>query len=520
MPENRLMGMAGGLDVSSYPTAGSGNKLLPPPDMMQGASQAIGVAQQFQNLTTSQFELAGKQLGALQNIYSSIVSNPTQENIMRRSLEASQMGIDSKTIANGLAEFGAAIGRAGNDPARIKEEISQVALNHLSSIAPVAERLQLAGRGAPTFHNNGKEDVPVVTRSGMSPAILPAGGGAMPRKLSPGERTQVQPEIDPRTGARRDVSVGTRFDDYGDVRGAAPMPPSRPSTGPQRDFTSRVGGVPQNTTAPPPSPPGGQETRYDVRGASSPAPTTSAIPAPVSAAPAAPAGPATVQSSVGFPTAMSPTMAADRESSTKQFTTDREDIPASRQRLFVLEQANQALRGTDTGKGTEARNRMLQFIAALPGGLPKWIAGDPEKLSNYDLARKFTAAVQMTQQGAGRSDAALATSGAANPNVEMNPAAAKSVLADLIGQEKLKQARIRHYVGSKADPGGYAEHVTMEWDHDPRAYGLSALEPRERTEMFKKMSEGERKRFRDSVRAGFRSGALRAEDIAGSAGDQ
>lgn len=502
MPENRLLSAAGGLDTSSYPTAAAGNKLLPPPDMLAGASQAIGIVQQLQNLDSTKFDLAGRQNSALQGAFSSILQNPTIENVTRRATELRTMGVPASVIANGLAEFSTAMDP--NTRELDPRKASQIAINHLSQLGTVAEKLELAGRGRPQFLNNGKENVPVVPRSGMNPTILPGGGAAIPNKFSPVERATTIETAGP-TGGKTAIPRGEVFDDYGDMRGAPPLPPARPQSG-----TGSYSPAPTRVTTP----------QGDVMNVPSPLPTPPGTTEHVERPPGGWGAGARAGAPLprGLPVALPPSAVSDYETSTRQFTTERDDIPASRQRLFVLEQANAALRGTDTGKGTATRNAMFQAIAALPGGIGKYISGDPEKLSNYDLATKFTAAVQMNQPGAGRSDAAQGLSGASTPNPEMNPAAAKSVLADMIGAEKLKQSRIKHYISSGADPAHYANHVATEWDHDVRAYGLGAMDSQERAALFQKLSPADRKRFYDSIRAGIRSGALRSEDLQGTAG--
>lgn len=505
MPENRL---TGGLDTSSYPQFGSGNKLMAPPDQLAGDSAGVGLMQQLQQLDSSKFDLLQKQTTTMHDIYSSVASDPSIDNITNKVSEARMRGIPNEAIMSGLKEFSQAYdpGTKSYDP----KIIQQIAMRHLTMLADVNQRLEMSGRAAPKLVQDGDKQVLVAPGSGnfQGAPVLP---GAIPNRLGPNERTRTQTVTNP-DGSTTAIPFSKVYDDRGYVQpGATPAMPRPAPLGNGASPQAPLGRNTKATVAPPAAsgftPPAGPSpgTIQGVPGQ----------PDPGTPGPQAANGPP-----VGFTTSLPPSMVADQKTSTDQFAADRADLPAGQQRLFALEQASEALRGTKTGKGTAARNAMLQYVAAAPYDLGKYFSGDPASLTNFDLAAKLLTAVQLSQPGANRSDQGQSTAGKASPNVEMNPAAARTVVADMIGQERLKQARTKQFIANKGNPADYANTIATDWDHDPRGYALSVMDPAERAEMFNKMSGPEKAKFLKSVRGALASGVLRPEDVRGAVGGQ
>lgn len=346
-------GGLGGIDSSSYPKFGQGNRLMSAAEQQQSAMAPIQAMQGITNLSQSQFDLAHKQLGALNQIIGSVAAlpNPTQDDVRRGVTEAVRMGVlPAQHAASALAEVSQlATNPDGTpNPGGVKRWL----VDHLYKNAQLAETLQAGGMAAPTFTSNGSELVPTQSQSGLNPQIRAVGGSTLPIKLSPSEKVQTQGSVSS-TGQSQQIPVGQLYDERGNFIGVPVV---------------RRGG-----------------------GAQTAAPVATQNPIPPGTGPAA--APSDTQPSAdqspGLVTGLSPAVTQDRSASAKAFTDLRDDVGPSRMREFTLNQALGALRGTNTGLGTEGRQKIQNYLASLPGGIGKWAAGDVKAMSDYDLAKKY-----------------------------------------------------------------------------------------------------------------------------------
>jgi hypothetical protein len=205
---------------STYPTVT--NKLLPPPDPMQAAGQAIGVANGIQALSQSQFDLGNKQLGALNNIIGSVASLPDPQigDVTRGVTEAVRMGVLPKdAAAQALTEA------SSLPPGQIKRWL----FDHMSKNMSIQQQMQSGGMAAPEMINNGQTLAPATVRSGLQPGVSRAAGASIPLLQTPGELAQIGTIITPEgrtvqaTQRQRQAAVGdpARMDTT-----AAPQPGS------------------------------------------------------------------------------------------------------------------------------------------------------------------------------------------------------------------------------------------------------------------------------------------------------
>ncbi len=235
--------------------------------------------------------------------------------------------------------------------------------------------------------------------------------------------------------------------------------------------------------------------------------------------------PSPVSTGVGLTTALSPGQEASLQvgaDTYKALTADVSSPNGSPQRVFQLTRALDAVRNTQTGRGTQTRQEMLGYLDALPGGLGKMFPGiDPASLTNYDLAGKYMNAIAMSAPGAARSDAGLATAASANASTNgMTQQAAIDVLTNGIGQERLKQAQVQAFNASGQDPGTFSKWAT-QWGQgvDPRAFALGAMTPQERASLYGGLKGPAKAAFLTSVKKGLSARILSATDLQGASGN-
>lgn len=467
MPDgNRLMTA---VDTSIYAQPAQQNALA------QIAGIA-GAARQVTAAQSDQFDLARRHLGAMNDAFSSIVTDPTPDNLQRRAADLAAVGVPQEAIDRGLAEFNA----YGGDPAAIK----RIAARHLSEVSTIQQRMEQAGMGAPSLVDNGKEKFGVVARSGLNPGISVAGGPALPNKLTPQDRVRTQDSVDTSTGAPSKTPLGELYDDKGNLRR---IPVYRGGAG---------------------------------SGGAGPASDGASAPGGSSTAPASPQAAAAASGS--FSTGLSPSRAADIDASAKEFTSARDDLTPGQDRIFGLQQAIGALRGTNTGLGTDGRQKLANYINALPGGVGKQLVPDSSALSDYDLANKYLTAYQMNRPGAGRSDAALRTSSASSPNTSMTKPAAIETALNLLGQEQMRQAQVKDYIARGGDPGQFANVRSQEYgqSNDPKAFALGSMTPDERAKYASSLNGAAKARFLGGVRLGLKTGVLNRDDLTGASNGQ
>src|SRR4051794_39384201 len=122
------MADVGSIDTSSYPKFGQGNKLMGPGDQMQQMGNVVSIVQGLQQLSQSQFDLAHKQLGALNGIIGPVAAlpDPTIDDVRRGVQQAVNMGVlPAQHAAQAITEAS----QAAQQPGGIK----RLLFDHLSS---------------------------------------------------------------------------------------------------------------------------------------------------------------------------------------------------------------------------------------------------------------------------------------------------------------------------------------------------------------------------------------------------
>jgi hypothetical protein len=420
-------------------------------EMQRGDLLGLAKQQAQVGLDTSKFDLAAKQIGMVAQSIASYVNKPdlSTKDLYGEIMNLRAMGgLDDSHAMAAYAE----IGNLPDSPEARKQYLLQKA-QYMATAQSALDTM----RGTPQFLNQGGAILPV----SVSPNFVKPLGAPIPNTMSPGEKIAGTPSVGPdgQPITRPNVS---RFTATGDVPPAAGQQPTAPA---------------------------GNAPRAVVR-------------SPL-AAPAVPASPQPALPPGAMVTGLAPGEADRMQKSTQSYQDLANDVGSPTgvpQRIYMLQQAANALKGTNTGLGTEARQKIQSYIAALPGGIGKW-AGDPGELKDYDLANKFLTAYQLNQPGAVRSDAGLATSGAANPNVHMNPDAAREVVASNIGLERMKQAQIAAFKASGQNPSTFTDWSDgFQKNIDPRAFSLDMMPAADRRKLLSGLKGDALKKFRDSVR--------------------
>jgi hypothetical protein len=421
-------------------------------EMQRGDLLGLAKQQAQVGLDTSKFDLAAKQIGMVAQSIASYVNKPdlSTKDLYGEIMNLRAMGgLDDSHAMAAYAE----IGNLPDSPDARKQYLLQKA-QYMATAQSALDTM----RGTPQFVNTGGSIAPM----SVSPNFVKPLGAPIPNTLTPGEKVARVPSVGP-DGQPLSVPIGAINDAQGNPLPAAG---AQPPTTPTRNAPRAV------------------------------------VRSPL-AAPAVPASPQPALPPGAMATGLAPGEADRMQKSTQSYQDLANDVGSPTgvpQRIYMLQQAANALKGTNTGLGTEARQKIQSYIAALPGGIGKW-AGDPGELKDYDLANKFLTAYQLNQPGAVRSDAGLATSGAANPNVHMNPDAAREVVASNIGLERMKQAQIAAFKASGQNPSTFTDWSDgFQKNIDPRAFSLDMMPAADRRKLLSGLKGDALKKFRDSVR--------------------
>lgn len=426
MPDNKLLGV----DTSSYPTFAGGNRLMPAPDPVQGASQAVGLLQQLQGLETSKFDLLKNQTGALHNIFASIAADPSMENVATRAAEARRMGIPEASITSAIDEFT----KTGGQP----EAIRNIAVRHIAQLATVDQHLTLAGRGVPSRISVGDQLQEIQPKAGIDPGTRPTSAAPIPLAMSPEGKAAPRTSVTP-TGQTITQPTSNTIDrfGYGRPEGAAPVPPARP---------------------------------VDVPGGGS-------VP-PRAVTPALPPG-ATV---TGLPPGATEAATITGRQSGEALAADRSEAARYRDAAYPLEQAIPALERlgpTGTGPGTETFNHIKSFI--LSAGLP---GVDANKVKDYDEAKKYLTDFVNRNGNTGTNDK-LAAAFAGNPSVNISNAAAVDVAKSALALKRMQNVKVAAFEQARQEsaatgkPLAEADYSSWarQWSNrqDVRAYGFDMM---------------------------------------------
>ncbi len=224
----------------------------------------------------------------------------------------------------------------------------------------------------------------------------------------------------------------------------------------------------------------------------------------------------------GVITGLSPGQEASLKAGADTYSALSSDVTnpnGSNSRIFKIDRALDAIRNTTTGRGTAMRQEMLGTLDALPGGIGKLFPGvDPQSITNYDLATKYTNAIAQSSPGALRSDAGQSLAASANASTNrMTQQAATDVLTNQLGQERMNQAQLRAFDAAGLDPGQFPKW-SAQWSRnvDPRAFALADMTPDERNAVWSGLKGSARNTFAASVSKAIAGGAYTRADIVNS----
>jgi hypothetical protein len=372
--------------------------------------------------------------------------------------------------------------------------------------------------GRPTPYNVGNQTL-VKNVSPLS-GVRDAPGGAMTNYMPPASAAQPVDGPPDANGAPTRMPAGA----FAERTGMAPAGTySQPQAG------SYLPATVQNNGSPPPPMSDGSRTAQMPQPQPAPQPVnrlpmqpaaTGGQPGMPMARPPMQPQPAPQASPNTMTTGLAPGVSKSMEDSASAYSTLKNDVGSpqgSASRIYALRSAMSALDGTQTGLGTEGRQRIASYLSALPGGVGKWLPGvDPQSISDYDLARKFLTAYSMNAPGANRSDAGLTTASNANASVTISPEAAKEVVRSNIGLERMRQAQVADFESSGRPPGQFSS-ASAEWNRkvDPKAFAVDMMSPADRQKYISGLSTDAQKRFLDSVRIGIKTGVIDRSALAG-----
>jgi len=180
------------------------------------------------------------------------------------------------------------------------------------------------------------------------------------------------------------------------------------------------------------------------------------------------------------------------------------------QEVNPLEQAIPALEklGTKgTGPGTESINHLKSFVLSnVPGADFKGLKDD---VATYDKAKKYLTDF-VNQNGNSGTNDKLAAAFAGNPSVNISNAAAVDVAKTALALRRFKQAQLVAFEGSGKPDADFAKEAgKFARDHDPRAFGFDMMTPAERKKVIESLPKGKRELFMMDVQDAVSQGILK-----------
>lgn len=336
-----------------------------------------------------------------------------------------------------------------------------------------------------------------------NPTLQPQVGDSYPNTLSPGEQagqaTRPASQQDVEEFASHGVTIlpgqaitetmrqRLQQQNSGDL---LPQTGPRPISAPQRPVAPSVG-VPPRTV--PPMSSSGQPV--------SPASPARLQPTPAPAAQPQPTRPAAVI------TGQPPNQPAENAASAGLFGQEQ----AASSDFYVRDQqqgaALSSLRTAKTGPGTDTTNHWKSFFQAMAPDLSKAVGIDPNKITDFDTAKKYLTALATQAPGAAGSDLRTSLAQMSNPSTEISNRAAVHIMATIQGLSRMRQAAFQQFVKENAGADGslspgasqkFGSYMTkFGADHDYRAF--TPMNEEEFKTAIKGMSAGERKRFNRSL---------------------
>lgn len=160
-----------------------------------------------------------------------------------------------------------------------------------------------------------------------------------------------------------------------------------------------------------------------------------------------------------------------------------------------------------TGPGTEAINHLKSFVLSnVPGADFKGLKDD---VAAYDKAKKYLTDY-VNQNGNSGTNDKLAAAFAGNPSVNISNAAATDVAKTALTLRRYKAAQQTAFDTSGKPDGDYAKEAG-KWarEHDPRAYGFDMMTPAERKKVIESLPKGKRELFMMDVQDAVAQGILK-----------
>lgn len=179
-----------------------------------------------------------------------------------------------------------------------------------------------------------------------------------------------------------------------------------------------------------------------------------------------------------------------------------------------LEQAIPALEklGTKgTGPGTDSINHLKSFVLSnVPGADFKGLKDD---VATYDKAKKYLTDF-VNQNGNSGTNDKLAAAFAGNPSVNISNAAAVDVAKTALALRRFKQAQLVAFEATGKPDADFAKEAgKFAREHDPRAYGFDMMTPAERKKVIESLPKGKRELFMLDVQDAVQQGILKPPQV-------
>lgn len=532
------------VDVSSYADPGV-NKLLgtasnDPTQALasaQGAMNLAGTAQVMKlrdvALSQSQLDLAKSKLGALNQVFGSLVADPSSDNFGTQLTEAVKQGvIDPDTAQRASSQ----VMTFGGDPSKIKAW----ATDHLNQNASHQQLMEQA-YGTPTMLNNGAVSSPAMVRTGAQGGYSPAAGPAVVQQMGPGEAAS--PTTGPLNpdGSPTVISKG-QFAQRSGQGGAATVTPFGAIAYPGRAASApaaSAGAAPPAlvpaaplTTPPPaadPAAPIGDSAVMAARGRlaaaqnADPSTMTSAQqqqltadtgtveayqkqqatppaagggPPPQAQASAPTAGPMTVGLAPGIAAAADQNAAANTAAG-QRLQAGADQVPNMKSTIGTMEEH---LANIDTGphaadiNALKAGGNVIAGAVGLPMRFNQKAIADQEGFRNGAIQ---LAQSQFKALGGSGTDSQLASAAGDVPNDTISKMGNQQLLALAKGNADalaVKNSAWQQWQQTHAGASGTYGSFSDDWNQhfSPRAFQLNYLTPDQRKEMVASMSKDER----------------------------
>lgn len=196
--------------------------------------------------------------------------------------------------------------------------------------------------------------------------------------------------------------------------------------------------------------------------------------------------------------------------SADQFQQDKQDAANWQTAKLPLEKMIALLPSTNTGKGADLLTIVPDVANML--GIPLG-ADQSEQLAEL---KKYANNLARQSGAAPNSDSQLAAAFAANPNTDMNNAAAQNVAKTVLSLARFKQGLTTTAIAQGIAPEDYSDFAS-QWANqlDPRAFGFDLMDQKAREKLLKGMSDAEYSKFANSLQAAQQLGLVTPPGAAG-----